>query len=74
MQTVITKTAIICAAVAVLCFVPYSMQVSKTGLAISADQAQAVIGRPATPGSVAGVARRTGRRAVRHNYYGHHHY
>lgn len=33
-------------------------------------EANAVIGRPATPGSVAGVARRTGRRAVRRNDYG----
>ena len=32
------------------------------------SQAQAVIGRPATPGSVAGVARRTTRRAVRRHY------
>jgi hypothetical protein len=33
------------------------------------SQAEAVIGRPATPGSVAGVARRTSRRAVRRRYY-----
>jgi hypothetical protein len=33
-------------------------------------EANAVIGRPLTPGSVAGVARRTGRRAVRRSYYG----
>jgi len=33
-------------------------------------EANAVIGRPATPGSVAGVARRTTRRTVRRNYYG----
>ena len=33
------------------------------------SQAEAVIGRPATPGSVAGVARRTTRRAVRRHYY-----
>jgi len=32
------------------------------------DTAQAVIGRPATPGSVAGVARRSTRRAVRRGY------
>ena len=32
--------------------------------------AQAVIGRPLTPGSVAGVARRTSRRAYRSYYYG----
>ena len=31
-------------------------------------QAEAVVGRPATPGSVAGVARRTTRRAVRRGY------
>jgi hypothetical protein len=34
-------------------------------------EANAVIGRPLTPGSVAGVARRTTRRTVRRNvYYG----
>jgi len=33
-------------------------------------QADARIGRPATPGSVAGVARRQTRRAVRRSYYG----
>jgi hypothetical protein len=32
--------------------------------------ANAVIGRPATPGSVAGVARRTTRRTVRRHTYG----
>lgn len=35
--------------------------------------AQAVIGRPLTPGSVAGVARRTTRRAYRRGYYGYGH-
>ena len=34
-------------------------------LSLSQDKAFAVIGRPATPGSVAGVHRRTERRAVR---------
>lgn len=35
------------------------------------NAANAVVGRPATPGSVAGVARRTTRRTVRrHTYYG----
>ncbi|WP_201842167.1 hypothetical protein [Microvirga zambiensis] len=38
-----------------------------SGTALS--QARAVVGRPATPGSVAGVARRSSRRAVRWNYY-----
>ncbi|MBX9842510.1 MAG: hypothetical protein K2Z80_11935 [Xanthobacteraceae bacterium] len=33
-------------------------------------EADAVVGRPLTPGSVAGVARRTSRRAVRRSYYG----
>jgi hypothetical protein len=42
-------------------------------------QADARIGRPGTPGSVAGVARRQTRRAVRRSYYGagyygHYHY
>jgi hypothetical protein len=32
------------------------------------DTAQAVVGRPGTPGSVAGVARRSSRRAVRRHY------
>ena len=32
------------------------------------SQAEAVIGRPGTPGSVAGVARRQTRRAVRRGY------
>lgn len=34
------------------------------GLALSAESAEARVGRPATPASVAGVARRTTRRAV----------
>ena len=38
------------------------------GISISQDKAYAVIGRPGTPGSVAGVARRTTRRAVRRGY------
>jgi hypothetical protein len=33
------------------------------------SQAEAVIGRPATPGSYAGVARRTTRRTVRRHVY-----
>ncbi|WP_456706214.1 MULTISPECIES: hypothetical protein [Bradyrhizobium] len=37
---------------------------SKGGLSFGAAAAQARVGRPATPGSVAGVARRTSRRAV----------
>ena len=34
-------------------------------LSVSLDKAHAVVGRPATPGSVAGVHRRHSRRAVR---------
>jgi hypothetical protein len=37
---------------------------SNDGLSLSIDSAQARVGRPATPASVAGVARRTTRRAV----------
>jgi hypothetical protein len=38
-------------------------------LSFCPESAQAVIGRPGTPRSVAGVARRTTRRAVRRSYY-----
>jgi len=41
---------------------------SEQGLSVSQDKAYAVVGRPATPGSVAGVARRQTRRAVRRGY------
>lgn len=36
----------------------------RDGLSLSIESAQARVGRPATPASVAGVARRTTRRAV----------
>jgi hypothetical protein len=36
---------------------------------ISIDRAEAVIGRPLTPGSVAGIHRRATRRAYRRDYY-----
>jgi hypothetical protein len=65
------KITLVCAMAMILSAMPYSIEASKTtGLTIAADQAHAVIGRPLTPGSVAGVARRTARR---HHYYGHHH-
>jgi len=38
---------------------------AERNLSVSQDQAAARVGRPATPGSVAGVARRADRRAVR---------
>jgi len=61
------RIILICAMATIFSVTPYSFEGSK--FAINADQAQAVIGRPLTPGSVAGVARRTARR---HHYYGHH--
>jgi hypothetical protein len=51
---------------AMLCAIPVSVQWSQEkGLSVSSDSAYARVGRPATATSVAGVARRTGRRAVR---------
>jgi hypothetical protein len=45
---------------------PVSIQWSaEKNLSVSQDKAYAVVGRPATPGSVAGAHRRHGRRAVR---------
>ena len=37
-------------------------------VSVSQDRAVAEVGRPGTPGSVAGVARRTERRAIRRGY------
>lgn len=39
------------------------------GLSVSQDKAYAIVGRPATPGSVAGVARRHERRVIRRHVY-----
>jgi len=51
---------------AMLSVAPVSIHQSQDkGLSLSVDSAKAVVGRPATPGSVAGVHRRTERRAVR---------
>jgi hypothetical protein len=44
-------------------------QASAIRVGLKCDTAQAVVGRPGTPGSVAGVARRSSRRAVRRHYY-----
>ena len=57
-------------AAAVLCAAPISLQ----GLSLSVDKARAVVGRPLTPGSVAGVHRRYERRAYRRGSYGHGYY
>ena len=60
-------------AAAMLCAAPISLQLSQDkGLSLSVNKAGAVVGRPLTPGSVAGVHRRHHRR---HGYYNHgHHY
>lgn len=62
------KPALIGAAViaVVLSASPLSVKWSGgNGVTISQDKAFAVVGRPGTPRSVAGVARRTERRSVR---------
>jgi len=41
---------------------------AERNLSVSQDKAVAEVGRPGTPGSVAGVARRTERRAIRRGY------
>ena len=57
------KLSIVVVAAALLCGVPFSFDWSQEkGVSLSLDSAQAVVGRPLTPGSVAGVARRTARR------------
>lgn len=69
MVTFYKKTALACAvaaASAVLVALPISVERSQpSGIVLSVNQARAEVGRPGTPGSVAGVARRTQRRAVR---------
>jgi hypothetical protein len=65
----IIGSTLICSAI--LCTVPVSLRVSQEAVvSVALDTADARVGRPATPGSVAGVARRTTRRAVRHCAYG----
>jgi hypothetical protein len=57
---------------ALLFAAPISLHLSQDkGMSLSVDKAQARIGRPLTPGSVAGVHRRVERRAYRRGYYGH---
>jgi hypothetical protein len=59
----------------ILSATPLSLRVSPLGnVALSVDSASAVIGRPLTPGSVAGVNRRVHRRAYRRGYYGNYGY
>ena len=55
----------------ILCATPFSPRFSPEGnLSLSVDRASAVIGRPLTPMSVAGVHRRAERRAYRRGHYG----
>jgi len=55
---------------ALLAAVPITLhQSQEKGLSLSVGSAYAVIGRPLTPGSVAGVNRRMHRRAYRRHYY-----
>jgi len=64
MKQVSAKRMLLAAAV-VLCGVSGSVGWSQQeGLSLSMESAQARVGRPLTPVSVAGVARRTTRRAV----------
>ena len=57
-------------AAAILSAAPVSLNWSvDKGLSVTQDKANAIVGRPATPRSVAGVARRTDRRAIRRNVY-----
>jgi hypothetical protein len=54
---------------AILSASPISVKWSaERDLSVSQDKAVAEVGRPGTPGSVAGVARRTERRAIRRGY------
>jgi hypothetical protein len=49
----------------VFCAMPISVERSAiSGVVLSVDQAQARVGHPATPGSVAGVHRRAARRCA----------
>ena len=69
MKKMVTIAAILIGG-ALLAAVPISLHRSQEkGLSLSVDSAYAVIGRPLTPGSVAGVNRRMHRRAYRRHYY-----
>ncbi len=60
-------SATFAAALTIMSATPVSLGwTPEAGLSFSVDRAEAVVGRPATPASAAGVARRTTRRAVRH--------
>jgi hypothetical protein len=64
-------------AAALLAAVPVSVELGSSsanessagGIGLRIDTAEAIVGRPATPRSAAGVARRTTRRTVRRRVY-----
>ena len=59
----------------ILCATPLSLRLSPEGtVAFSVDSASAVVGRPLSATSVAGVNRRVHRRAYRRGYYGNYGY
>jgi len=67
MKRMVTVGASVLLGAAILSAVPVSLHQSQNKrLSLSLDRADARVGRPLTPGSVAGVARRSTRRAVRH--------
>jgi len=59
----------IIAGAALLIATPLSLQWSQNRVTLSLDSADARVGRPLTPGSIAGVNRRVHRRAYRRGYY-----
>ena len=65
MKATLRKTAIGCAAIAATVVVAGWLGAGVAIRDVVIDNAQARLGRPLTPGSVAGVARRTTRRAMR---------
>jgi hypothetical protein len=65
----LTLIAAVFLGAAALSMAPVSLHWSAgTGVSVSQDKAQALVGHPATPGSVAGAERRTGRRIGRRHW------
>ena len=73
MQTSLKKLALTGSVAALFLAMPVSIDLGRSatdatfkmaGIGLTIDSAQARVGRPATPGSVAGVSRRTTRRTV----------
>jgi hypothetical protein len=62
-------------AAVVLCAAPISLHLSQDkGLTLSVDKARARVGRPLTPGSIAGVHRRHHRRNAYYNHGNYYNY